>query len=95
MVHFSISFAEVNSLYAMIYKRNNSLRVSSGPSIAFQLHQFTQEESKHKKLLSGCHVTPLMAALQDKTLSDGSPLSNFEKVPYLVLLQLIDYREQQ
>ena len=53
--------------------------MSAGPSIAFQLRRVTRTESEHKNLLSGCHVTRLMAALQDKTLSDGSPSSSFKK----------------
>ena len=56
----------------MIYEQNNSLRVSSGPDKAFQLRQITPTESKHKNVLSSCHVTCLMVALQDNTLSDGS-----------------------
>ena len=40
-------------------------------------------------------MTRLMAALQDKTLSDGSPPLSFEKALYLALLQMMDYLEQQ
>ena len=58
-------------------KRNDSLRVSTGPSIAFELYRVTQTESEHKNLLISCHVTRLMAALQDKTLSDNSPSLSF------------------
>ena len=61
----------------MIYERNDSLRVSSGRDVAFQLRRVTRTESEHKNLLSSCHVTRLMAALQDKTLSDGSPPLSF------------------
>ena len=51
----------------MIYKRNDSLRASTGPGIAFELYRVTRTESEHKNLLLSCHVTRLMAALQDKT----------------------------
>ena len=57
----------------MIYKRNDSLRASTGPGIAFELYRDTRTESEHKNLLLSCHVTRLMAALQDKTLSDDLP----------------------
>ena len=57
----------------MIYKRNDSLRVSTVPSIAFELYRVTRTESEHKNLLLSCHVTRLMAALQDKVLFDDSP----------------------
>ena len=63
----------------MIYKQNNSLRVSSGPDIAFQLRRVTRTDSEHINLLSSYHMTRLMAALQDKTLPDGSPPSSFRK----------------
>ena len=63
----------------MLCERNDSLPVSTGPSVTFQLHRVTQTESEHKNLLSNHHVTPLMAALQDKTLSDDSPSSSFQK----------------
>ena len=79
----------------MIYKRNDSLRVSSGQDVAFQLRRVTQTESEHKNLLSSCHVTHLMAVLQDETLSDGSPSSSFEKALHPALLRLMDYRKQQ
>ena len=46
--------------------------------VVFQLHPITQTESEHKHLLSGYHVTRLMAALLDKTLSDDSPSSSFQ-----------------
>ena len=72
-------FVKVNSLYIMIYEQNDSLRVSTGPSIEFELCKVTRTESEHKNLLISCHVTHLMAALQDKTLSDDSPSSNFWK----------------
>jgi hypothetical protein len=36
-----------------------------------------------------------MAALQDKTLSNDSPSSNFRKSAILGPAQLIDYRKQQ
>ena len=47
----------------MIYEQYDSLQVPSGPSVAFQLRRVTHTESEHKKLLSDCHVTHLMAAL--------------------------------
>ena len=43
-------FAKVNSLYVMIYKRNDSLRASTGPGIAFELYRVTRTESEHKNL---------------------------------------------
>ena len=61
----------------MTHERNDSLRVSTGPSIAFELRRVTRTESEHKNLLISCHVTRLKAALQDKTLSDDSPSSMF------------------
>ena len=63
----------------MICERNDSLRVSLGQDVVFQLRRVTRTESEHKNLLSSCHVTHLMAALQDKTLSDGSPPLSFRK----------------
>ena len=63
----------------MIYKRNDSLQVSSGPDVVFQLRRVTHAESEHKNLPSSCHVTRLMAALQDKTISYGSPPLSFQK----------------
>ena len=39
---FCISFTETNRLYIIIYKQNNSLRTSTGPSVAFnsiELHE--------------------------------------------------------
>ena len=79
----------------MIYERNDSLWVSTGPSIAFELCQVTRIEIKHKNLLISCHVTRLMAALQNKTLSDDYHLRIFEKELYLALLRLMDYCERQ
>ena len=74
-VHVSIAIfcVKVNSLYEMTHKRNDSLRVSTGPSVAFELCRFTLTESEHKNLLLSYHVTRLKAALQDKILSDDSP----------------------
>ena len=63
----------------MTHERNDSLRVSTWPSVAFELHQVTQTESEHKNLLIRCHVTRLKAALLEKTLSDDSPSSTFRK----------------
>ena len=82
MVSIAISasvFAKANSLYEMTHKRNHSLQVSTGPSIAFELHRVTRTESKYKNVLISCHVTRLKAALQDKILSDNSPSSSFQK----------------
>ena len=62
--------AKVNGLYVMIYERNDSLGISLGPGIAFQLHSVIRTESEHENLLSSCHVTRLMAALQP-ALIDG------------------------
>ena len=70
----------------MIYERNDSLRLSSGQDVAFQLRQVTRTESEHKNLLSSCHVTRLMAALQDKTGLTVHHLRVFEKALYLALL---------
>ena len=51
-MQFSASvFAEANSLYVMIYKRNDSLQVSTGPSIVFELRRVTRTEREHKNLL--------------------------------------------
>ena len=72
-------FAKINSLYVLTYKRNDSLQVSTGPSIAFELCRVTRTESEHKNLLISCHVTRLMAALLDKTLCDDSLSSSFRK----------------
>ena len=63
----------------MTYKPNDSLRVFTGPGIAFELCRVIRTESEHKNLLLSCHVTHLMAALQDKTLSDNSPSRCFRK----------------
>ena len=43
----------------------------------------------------GCHVTHLMAALQDKLCLMVHHLRVFKKALYLALLRLMDYREQQ
>ena len=61
-------------------------RVSTGPSIVFELRPVTRTESECKNLLISCHVTRLMAALQDNRLRV------FKKVLYLALLWLMDYR---
>ena len=81
----------------ILYERNDSLWVSSGPDIAFQLHRVTRTENEHKNLLSSCHVTRLMTALQDKTMSDGSPPSTFRKsaIATWALLWLMYYRQWQ
>ena len=80
----------------MIYERNYSLQVSTGPNKAFELCWVTRTESEHKNLLS-CHVTCLMAALQDKTLSWWFTIFEFSKrcYSYLPQLQSMDYRERQ
>ena len=84
-VSFAIScvnFAKVNSFYVMTYKRNDSLRVSTGPGgIAFELCRVIPTGSEHKNLLLSYHVTRLMAALQDKTMSDDSPSLSFRPAP--------------
>ena len=79
----------------MIYKQNNSLQVSSGPDIVFQLRRVTQTESEHKNLLSSCHMTHLMAAFQNKPCLTVHHLRVFKKVLYLALLRLMDYRKRQ
>ena len=47
--------------------------------MTFKLPRVTWKDSEHKNLLSSCHVSRLMVALQDKTLSDDSPSLNFRK----------------
>ena len=36
-------FAKANSLYVMTYEQNDSLRVSTGPSIAFELNRVRKQ----------------------------------------------------
>ena len=42
------------------------IQTKTGPTIAFELCRVIRTESEHKNLLLSCHVTHLMAALQDK-----------------------------
>ena len=77
---FCISFCQgkqpvCNDIHVLWTK----LQVSTGPGIAFELRRVTLTESEHKTLLISCHMTRLMAALQDKTLSDDSLSSSFRK----------------
>ena len=51
----------------MIYKRNDSLRASTGPDIAFELYRVTRTESEHKKLT---------AQLPYDSLNGGPPGQN-------------------
>ena len=88
-------FAKANSLYVMIYEQNDSLLVSTRPSVRFSFRRITWTESEHKNLRSSCHVTSLMVALQDKTLSDDLPSSSFWKPLHLALSQLVNYHERQ
>ena len=63
--------------------------------LVLKFHKVTQIESKHKILPSSCHVTRLMAALQDKTGLTVHHIRVFEKALYLALLRLMDYCERQ
>ena len=84
MANFCVSFfAEVNCLQVMRYERNDSLRVSSGRYSSVELHE--QKVSIKLAEQLPCDLLNL-AALQDKTLSDGSPPLSFEKALYLALL---------
>ena len=88
-------FAKVNSFYVMTYKRNNSLRVSTGPGIAFEPCQVIRTESEHKNLLLSCHVTCLMAPSRTKPCLTTHHLRVSEKALYLALLRSMDYHERQ
>ena len=49
--------------------------------------------TNRNNILSSCHVTCLIAALWDKTLSDDSLSSTFQKRTILGPARLMDYRE--
>ena len=97
VLQLSVSvFAKANSLYVMIYKRNDSLRISKAPSMMF----FNSIELHKQKVNIKIYWAAAMwlawwRSSRTKPCLTIHHLRVFEKVLHLVLPQLMNYCERQ